>query len=84
MTGARDIAKVIEYRMREIGATQREIEHITGLAQSHVSNLLSGVVADPRISTVLRVLKAADLRLVIIDENDGVRYRSDDESKDDV
>lgn len=80
----RDITQVIKSRLHEIGVTQREVQHIAGLAQSHVSNIITGAITDPRISTLLRVLKAIDLRLVIIDENDNVRYRSDNESKDDV
>lgn len=66
--GRSQIIAVIKVRMKNRGITQRMMEQLTGLRQSHISDVLNGADSNPTLATLSKLLTALDLGIAAVDE----------------
>lgn len=64
----KNIIAIINHRIADRGITQRELAEVTGLVQSHISDVLNPAKnANPTLATLSKLAEAVGLRLSIID-----------------
>lgn len=61
-----DLMNAIQERMTDAGMTQADVGKKAGIGQAHVSNLLSGRVADPQVSTIFKLCDAVGITVQFI------------------
>lgn len=62
------VIAVLKVRMRNSGVTQRELSDRTGIHQSSISDILSGVNSNPTLATLEKLSEALGLGVAIVDE----------------
>lgn len=61
-----DLMSAIQERMTDIGLTQAGLAQKAGLSQPHLSNLFTGKIKQPQLTTALKLCNATGIRVQFI------------------
>jgi len=77
-----DIPGLLRRARHVADLSQRDLARAAGVTRKVVGSLESGAVADPRVSTLQRLLAAADCSLAVVDGSGAALTPSDDDPRD--